>query len=189
MSTAAYTIRSGSERSGGQTQGSAPTFRNAAVLGLSRYTLISAARVRLPQYIQVTAVHGGCARVIRKATTGAVFRSAATQSTWSTPGHAERMSTPVHVVHVLIVCGWEQPFTAQACPPPAASRPPPPAGDTRTRPPRGFGAAHLPSLAEMSERVGPSGKTQYNLSFAGGAEPCADEDVGAPRVPVLRERG
>jgi hypothetical protein len=27
------------------------------------------------------------------------------------------------------------------------------------------------------------------LSLAGGAELCADEDVGAPRVPVLRGRG
>jgi hypothetical protein len=27
------------------------------------------------------------------------------------------------------------------------------------------------------------------LSLADGAEPCADEDVGAPRVPVPRWRG
>jgi hypothetical protein len=46
-----------------------------------------------------------------------------------------------------------------------------------------------PALAEMRKRVRPLDKTHCNLSPASGAEPCADEDVGAPRIPVSRGRG
>jgi hypothetical protein len=46
-----------------------------------------------------------------------------------------------------------------------------------------------PPRAEISKRVRPFGKTLCNLSPAGRAEPCADEDVGALRAPVPRGRG
>ncbi len=45
-----------------------------------------------------------------------------------------------------------------------------------------------PPRAEISKRVRPFGKTLCNLSPAGRTEPCADEDVGAPRAPVPRGR-